>query len=41
MRWSLGLTIGFVVMIGVNMLLIYLAVSDTPEIVESYQTEAR
>jgi hypothetical protein len=40
-RWPLGIAIGLLVMIFVNLAFIYIAVSGADEVVPSYQSEAR
>lgn len=41
MNWTLGLIAGFVLMLGANAALIYLAVSGQDPVVPSYEAEAR
>lgn len=41
MRWTIGLVLGFVVMLGVNVLFIWLAVNTPLHVESSYITEAR
>ncbi len=36
MRWIVGLTLGFLTMIGVNAVMIYLAVTTPNPVVQSY-----
>ncbi|UCG85797.1 MAG: hypothetical protein JSW71_18045 [Gemmatimonadota bacterium] len=40
-RWPVGIAIGLLVMILVNLAFIYIAVSGADEVVPSYQIEAR
>lgn len=40
-RWTLGLILGFAVVIGVNGLLVWLALTGDDTIDPTYETEAR
>lgn len=39
--WPVGLVCAFLLVVGVNVLFVYVAVSGADEVVESYATEAR
>jgi ABC-type spermidine/putrescine transport system permease subunit I len=41
LRWPIGIAIGLLLMVLVNMVFIYIAVSDADEVVPSYNTEER
>jgi len=41
MRWTIGLLIGFLTVLGVNGFMLYKALQHAPQIDESYDTETR
>jgi len=41
MRWTVGIVGGFLVVLAVNGLMVYLALHNAPQIEKSYSEEAR
>lgn len=41
MRWPIGIALSLAAVVAVNLLMLWLAVSDPPELVKSYAIEHR